>query len=61
MTQLHICILSFSYDFPLYFIMGFPSGASGTEPSGQCRLDVRDEGLIPALGRSPGREHGHAL
>ena len=41
--------------------MGFPSGTSGTEPSGQCRLDVRDEGLIPALGRSPGREHGHAL
>ena len=41
--------------------MGFPGGASGTEPSSQCRLDVRDVDLIPALGRSPGRGHGNPL
>ena len=34
---------------------GFPGGTSGKEYTCQCRLDVRDEGTIPELGRSPGR------
>ena len=36
-------------------------GISGKEPSCQCRLDVRDAGLIPGLERSPGGEHGSPL
>ena len=36
----------------------FPDGASGKEPAG---LDVRDTGLIPELGRSPGGGHGNPL
>ena len=33
--------------------VGFPGGASGKEPICQCRLDVRDPGSIPVLGRPP--------
>ena len=33
--------------------MGFLVGASGKEPTGQCKRPKR-WGLIPALGRSPG-------
>ena len=32
--------------------MGFPGGASGKEPACQCRLDIRDAGLIPGSGSS---------
>ena len=35
-------------------IWGFPGGASGKEP---CAKDMRDVGLIPGTGRSPGRGH----
>ena len=41
--------------------MGFPDGTSGKEPTCQCRLDIRDMGLISGLGRSPGRGHSNAL
>ena len=41
--------------------MDFPGGASGKEPACQCRLDIRDMGSIPGLGRSPGGEHGNPL
>ena len=37
--------------------MYFPDGASGSEPN----ADVRDRGLIPGLGRSPGGGHGNLL
>ena len=37
--------------------MGSPGGASGKEPAYQCR----GVGLIPGLGRSPGRGHGNPL
>ena len=37
---------------------GFPGGASGKEPTCQC---IRDAGLSPGLGRSPGGGHGNAL
>ena len=40
---------------------GFPGGASGKEPACQCRRQIRDAGLIPGLGRSPGEEHGSVL
>ena len=40
---------------------GFPGGASGKEPACKCRLDVRDTGSIPGLGRSPGGGHGNPL
>ena len=39
---------------------GFPVGASGKEPACQCR-DLRDVGLIPGPGRSPGGGHGNPL
>ena len=39
---------------------GFPGGASGKEPTCQCRRLSR-LGLIPGLGRSPGRRHGNPL
>ena len=39
---------------------GFPGGASGKEPS--CNTeDIRDAGLTPGLGRSPGGELGNPL
>ena len=34
-------------------------GGSGKEPACQCRLDIRGEGLIPGLRRSPGGGHGN--
>ena len=41
--------------------VGFPGGASGKEPGCQCRLEGRDVGLTPGLGRSPGGGHGNPL
>ena len=38
----------------------FPGGASGKEPTCQCRRS-RDAGLIPALGWSPGEENGNLV
>ena len=38
----------------------FPGGASGKEPTWQCRRH-RDMGSIPGLGRSPGEGHGNPL
>ena len=37
---------------------GFQDGASGKEPTYQCRRYKRDTGLIPGLRRSPGGGHG---
>ena len=42
-------------------MLGFPGGASGKEPACQCRLDEREVGLIPGLGRSRGGGHGNPL
>ena len=42
-------------------LRGFPGGASGKEPTCQCKLDVRDSGSIPGSGRSPGGGHGNPL
>ena len=40
--------------------LGFPSEASGKEPT--CHAgDLRDAGSIPRLGRSPGGGHGNPL
>ena len=39
---------------------GFPGGAGGKEPPDNAG-DVRDAGLIPGLGRSPGGGHGNPL
>ena len=41
--------------------MGFPGRASGKKPTYQCRLDIKDMGSVPGLGRSPGGEHGNPL
>ena len=41
--------------------LGFPGGTSSKEPACQCRLDMRDMGMIPGLGRSPGTGHGNPL
>ena len=40
--------------------MGFPGGARGKEPTGQCRR-WRDTGSIPGSGISPGGEHSNPL
>ena len=40
---------------------GYPGGAGGKEPPCQCRLEVRDTGSVPGLGRSPGGRHGNPL
>ena len=40
--------------------MGFPGGASGKEPAASAG-DVRDMGLIPGSGRSPGEGNGNPL
>ena len=37
--------------------MGFPGGSDGKEYT----CSVEDLGLIPGLGRSPGRGHGNPL
>ena len=42
-------------------VMGFPGGASGTEPTCQSRREVRDAGSILVLGRSSGAGHGNPL
>ena len=41
-------------------MVGFPGGSSGREPACQCRK-LRDAGLIPWLGRSPGEGNGYPL
>ena len=40
--------------------MSFPDGASIKNPPANAG-DIRDVGLIPGLGRSPGVEHGNPL
>ena len=40
--------------------MGFPGGASGKDPPEKSG-DIKDAGLIPRSGRSPGGGHGHPL
>ena len=39
---------------------GFPGGTSGKNPPANAE-DIRDMGLIPGLGRSPGGGHGNPL
>ena len=46
--------------FALAPSLSFPGGASGKEPSCQCRRH-KDWGLIPGLERSPGGGHGNPL
>ena len=46
--------------FPDITVMVFSGGATGKEPACQCRRH-RDVGLIPGLGRSPGRGNGSPL
>ena len=42
------------------FCMAFPGGASGKKKNLPANAgDVRDTGLIPGLGRSPGGGHGN--
>ena len=41
----------------VYKYMGFPGGSDGQEPT----CNVRDQGLIPGLGRSPGEGKGYPL
>ena len=53
---------SFIHSFSPYWAyilvtLGFPGGSDGKESAG----NERDIGLIPGLGRFPGREHGNPL
>ena len=43
----------FSFRSEHLHYVSFPGGASGKEPICQCRLDLRDPGSIPVLGRPP--------
>jgi len=40
-------------------LRGFPGGPSGKEADCQCRRVLRDTGLTPGSGRSPGGGHGN--
>ena len=40
---------------------GFPGGTRGKGPPCHCRLDIKDAGLIPGLGRSLGGGNGNPL
>ena len=40
---------------------GFPGGASGKQPTCQCRVDIRDSGSASGSGRSPGGGPGNTL
>ena len=42
----------------LIIIMGFPGSASGKVYLPACAGDIKDTGLIPELGRSPGGGRG---
>ena len=44
----------------VHIYMGFPGVTSGKNPPANA-ADVRDTGLIPGLGRSPGEGHGNPL
>ena len=44
-----------------YKCMGFPGGASGKEPTCQCRRHESDVGLIPGKGKSRGEGYGAPL
>ena len=43
----------FSFRSEHLHYVSFPGAASGKEPICQCRLDLRDPGSIPVLGRPP--------
>ena len=56
--QIKVGLSLYGSYWPLVAVrVGFPSGASGKEPATSAG-DVRDVGLIPGLGRSPGGGHG---
>ena len=42
-------------------LKGFPGGTGGKEAGCQCRRVLRDAGLTPGSGRSPGGGHGNPL
>ena len=44
----------------MIYYQGFLGGSSGKEPSVSAG-DIKDEGLIPGSGRSPGEGHGNPL
>ena len=44
----------------VFFNLLFPGVTSGKEPTANAG-DIRDEGLIPGPGRSPGGGHGNPL
>ena len=46
---------------PRPHFLGFPSGASGKEPTCHCRLDLRDTSWIPGWERFPGEADGNPL
>ena len=45
----------------LYYIVGSPGGASGKEPSCQCRREKRPRDRTQESGRAPGGGHGNPL
>ena len=51
---------SFPFSGRQFPLLALPGGACGKEPACQLR-DIRDVGLIPGLGRSPGEGHGNRL
>ena len=51
---------SFSITCHPYYCVGFPGGARGKEPAGQCRRH-KGVGSVPGLERSPEEGHGNSL
>ena len=48
------------FHFTATLLLGFPGDASGKEPPTNAG-DMRDLGLIPGLGRSPGGQDGNTF
>ena len=51
-------LLIYKKNICFFFYWGFPGGASGKEPTCQCRR-IRVVGSIPGLRRFPGGRHGN--
>ena len=64
LPELHLPFLSFIHFHSLWFLQGFPGGASGKKKKTHLSVnvgDIRDSSLIPGSGRFPGRGHGNPL
>ena len=57
----YIYMYIYIYTHTHIHIWSFPGGTSGKESTSQCRLDIKNAGLIPGSGRSLGRRNGNPV